>query len=63
MIVFTLPGGTAGILERILCVHVDDTFCGGSGPWFSKALSNLRHRFPSRKWQVGEGMFCGSECV
>ena len=30
---------------------------------FSKALSNLRHRFPFRKWQVGEGMFCGSEYV
>ena len=29
---------TAGKLEGILCVHVDDTICGGSGPWFfSKA--------------------------
>ena len=37
--------------------------CGGSGSLFSKALSNLGHRFPFRKWQVGEGMFCGSKCV
>ena len=22
-----------------------------------------RHRFPFRKWQVGEGMFCGSKYV
>ena len=54
---------TAGSLKGILCVHVDDTICGGSGPLFSKALLNLRHRFPFRKWQVGEGMFCGSKYV
>ena len=53
----------AGNLEGILCVHVDDTICGGSGPLFSKALLNLRHRFPFRKWQGGEGMFCGSKYV
>ena len=41
--------GTAGNLEGILCVHVDDTICGGLGPLFSKTLSNLRHRFPCRK--------------
>ena len=29
---------SAGNLEGILCVHVDDTICGGSGPLFSKAL-------------------------
>ena len=52
---------TAGSLEGILCVHVDDTTCGGSGPLF--ALLKLRHRFPFRKWQVGEGMFCGSKYV
>ena len=54
---------TAGNLEGILCVHVDDTICGGSGSLFSEALSNLRHRFPFRKWQVEEGMFCGSKYV
>ena len=54
---------TAGSLEGILCVPVDDTICGGSGALFSKALLNLRHRFPFRKWQVGEGMFCGSRYV
>ena len=52
-----------GNLEGILCVHVDDTICGGSGSMFSKALTALRHRFSLRKWQVGEGMFCGSKCV
>ena len=41
---------TAGNLEGILCVHVDDTICGGLGPSFSKALLDLRHRFPFRKW-------------
>ena len=51
----------AGNLEGILCVIVDDTFCGGSGPLFSKALSKLRHRFQFRKWQIGEGVFCGSK--
>ena len=55
--------GTAGSLEGILCVHVDDTISGGSGPLFSKALLNLRHRFPFRKWQVGDGMICGSKYV
>ena len=30
---------------------------------FSQALLNLRHRFPIHKWQVGEGMFCGSKYV
>ena len=48
---------TAGNLEGILCVHVDDAICGGTGSLFSKALSNLRHRFPFRKWLVGEGIF------
>ena len=54
---------TAGNLEGILCVNVDDTICGGSGPLFSKTLLNLRNRFPFRKWQVGERMFCGSKYV
>ena len=36
---------------------------GGSGSMFSKALTALRHRFPFRKWQVGEGIFCGSKHV
>ena len=49
---------------RESCVFMWTTqFCGGSGSLFSKALTALRHRFPFRKWQVGEGMFCGSKCV
>ena len=40
---------TVGNLEGILCVHVEDTICGGSGPLFSKALLDSRHRFPFRK--------------
>ena len=52
-----IPRGTAGNLEGILCIHVDDTLGGGSGSLFFKALSKLRHLFPFRKWQVGEGMF------
>ena len=49
--------------EGILCVHVDDTICGGSGSLFSESATALRHRFPFRKWQVEEGMFCGSKYV
>ena len=40
---------TQFVVDRVLC--------------FSKALLILRHRFPFRKWQVGEGMFCGSKYV
>ena len=49
---------TAGNLEGILCVHVDDTICGGSGSLFSEALSNLRHRFPFRKWMFAAPSMC-----
>ena len=38
---------TAGSLEGILCVHVDDKICGGSGPSFSKALLNFVFHFVS----------------
>ena len=48
---------------REYCVHVDDTICGGSGSLFSESLTAMRHRFPFRKWQVEEGMFCGSKYV
>ena len=30
------PRSTAGNLEEILCIHVNDTLCGGSGPCSSK---------------------------
>ena len=46
------------------CVFTWTTqFLVDRGPLFSKALSNLRHRFRFLSWQVGEGMFCGSKCV
>ena len=50
-------------LKGILCVHLDDATCGGSGSLFCKAVKTLRHRFPFRMWQVGEGMFCGSKLL
>ena len=50
-------------LGGILCFHVDDTICGGSGLSFSTTLTTMRRRFPFRKWQIGEGMFCGSKYV
>ena len=31
-----IPRSTAGNLEEILCIHVNDTLCGGSGPCSSK---------------------------
>ena len=42
---------------------MDDTVGGGSGSLFSTALATLRRHFPFQKWQVGEGMFCGSKYV
>ena len=62
MCVYALRG-TVGNLEGTMCVHVDDTICGGPGYLFSKTLTTLRHRFPFRKWQVEEGMFCDSKYV
>ena len=53
----------AALLEtwREFCVFTCTTqFVVGRDPLFSKALLNLRHRFPFRKWQGGEG---GSKCV
>ena len=41
MLVSNSLRSTAGSLEGILCVHVDDKICGGSGPSFSEALLNL----------------------
>ena len=35
--------GTVGNLQGILCVHADDTICGGSGSLFSKALTTLQN--------------------
>ena len=55
--------GAVSNLEGILCVHVDDTICGGSVSLFSESLTVLRHRFPFRKWHVGEGMFRESKYV
>ena len=49
-----------GKLAGIMGVHVDDTAVGGEGPVFQKAISQLKERFPYRKWRVGEGEFCGS---
>ena len=44
----------------LLGAHVDDTVTGGSGQAYDDALKYLRHRFPYRKWRVGEGEFCGA---
>ena len=52
-----------GNFEGILCVHVDDTICDGSGALFSQEPTTLRHRFPFRKWQVEKACFCGSKNV
>lgn len=44
----------------ILGAHVDDTITGGSGGYYEGALSQLRQRFPYRKWRISEGEFCGA---
>ena len=49
--------GAVGNFEGILCVHVDDTICDGSGALFSQEPTTLRHRFPFRKWQVEKACF------
>ena len=36
---------TAGNLEGIVCVHVDDTICGGSGPLFFQSSVKLAPSF------------------
>ena len=41
-------------------VHVDDVVIGGRGQVFDKKLQQLRSTFPFRKWQEGQGTFCGS---
>lgn len=49
-------------LIAILGVHVDDVLIGGADkhPKFNERLKELRQTFPFRKWQCGEGTFCGS---
>ena len=49
-----------GKLVGIMGVHVDDTALGGSGRLFEQAVSQLRSRFPYRKWRMREGEFCGA---
>ena len=51
--------GVSGGLEEILCVHVDDTICGGSRKQFRSALNYLRSRFPFRTWKSRPGCFRG----
>ena len=48
-------------LVGIMGVHVDDVVIGGSGKLFELKLQWLRSTFPFRKWQEGQGTFCGSE--
>ena len=44
----------------IMGVHVDDTAVGGCGPVFEKAITQLKSRFPYRKWRMQVGEFCGA---
>ena len=47
-------------LIGVLGVHVDDCALGGIGPEFDKSISELRKRFPFRKWRTSSGEFCGA---
>ena len=47
-------------LAGVMGVHVDDVVIGGEGPLFDQKLKVLRSTFPFRKWQEGQGTFCGS---
>ena len=53
-------GSTVENFKRILCVHVDDTFCGRS---HFTAQTYLRHCFPFRKWQAETNIIYGSKYV
>eukprot|EP00434_Breviolum_minutum_P039141 symbB.v1.2.034744.t1/scaffold4544.1/size38254/1 len=48
------------VLAGVMGVHVDDVVIGGRGQVFDKKLQQLRSTFPFRKWQEGQGTFCGS---
>lgn len=49
-------------LLGVMGVHVDDTAVAGdpSSELFQQAISQLRARFPYRKWRHREGEFCGA---
>eukprot|EP00435_Cladocopium_sp_Y103_P016924 s2219_g4.t1 len=51
--------GASGKLEGVLGAHVDDTITGGAGERYDQAISQLRARFPFRKWREGQGEFLG----
>ena len=59
---FSLRDPQTNQLVAVMGVHVDDTALGGeaSHPLFQSALSQLKRRFPYRKWRVQEGEFCGA---
>ncbi len=46
-------------LVGVMGAHVDDTITGGDGPRYQEIITNLKARFPYRKWRVGNGEFCG----
>ena len=48
-------------LIGVMGVHVDDVVIGGKGKLFEQKLQWLRSTFPFRKWQEGQGTFCGSD--
>lgn len=47
-------------LVGVMGVHADDTAVGGIVPVFEKSISQLKNRFPYRKWRAQEGEFCGA---
>lgn len=57
---FTLRSSQDQALIGIMGVHVDDTALGGHGKEFEAAVSQLRSKFPYRKWRIGTGEFCGA---
>ncbi|CAK0790522.1 unnamed protein product [Prorocentrum cordatum] len=50
------PGDLCGVIGQ----HVDDGVFGGRGSKWAEALSQLRCRFPYRKWHEKEAEFVGS---
>eukprot|EP00959_Pyramimonas_sp_CCMP1952_P148963 3116361-Pyramimonas_sp.AAC.1 len=50
------PGDLCGVIGQ----RVDDGVFGGRGSKWAEALSQLRRRFPCRKWHEKEAEFVGS---
>lgn len=50
---------TAGELNGILCIHVDDILTAGDVTFHTEVLQRLRKLFPFKHWKENSGNFLG----